>query len=216
MSTSMVSQAAEKAAERLLSQEGGGRLIATVQQGMREGRWDPNYQAALGQPHYGWTPGELYQFALLHTATHLDDLARVRIEVGTDPYRDACREENAAALADIAEPFVASLDMHQKTAEGDGKLWWTEEITLSVTEGGVDTEATIPACRNPVGVTLEVGSCNASTVRWHLAQHGAVARWPYGSEEIWLFYGLPDPRSWVLKHGVTGAMMRLIGDLDDS
>lgn len=203
----LVTRAAELAAENALTQPGGGEFIASISRGLREKRWDRNLTASLGQPSFrGWTAGEIYAFGTTLSMVYTPTFARVRIEVGSGPERDSNREGNAALLSDLPAPFVADLDMDQNGDECDGSLGWEEDITMSCWIDGRDQDVVFPA--NPNGVRLEVGSCNPSTVKLHLVRFGAVARWAYESPEIWLFVGLPTPAEWVHDNSPVHAFVR--------
>ncbi len=206
----ITTRAAEEAAWKLAEKPGGAKLLRTIREGFAEGRWSSEWKDSLGQP-WNWTPGELYMWAKAHAMTCTDQVARVWVEVGEEPTRDRRRAENAAALAGMAQPFVAHLDMNQNGGDCDGYVEWTEPITCSLTTDGVDGTVDIPAYS---GVPLEVGSSNPSTVYMHLMFSGAVARWAYGHERMLILIGAPHPRPWVLEKGATSILAAMC-DLSD-
>lgn len=113
------------------------------------------------------------------------------------PGPDADRIGNAEKLAKTHPRFEAVLDMDQNGADCDGTLSWTGPLRVSRPTGAFfypssckNAEQSILVYGTEVAgrsVPLEVGDSWPSRTLMHLKQYGAVARWPYGSELIWLF-----------------------------
>ncbi|MCL8016954.1 hypothetical protein [Streptomyces sp. AS02] len=144
-----------------------------------------------------WPVHQTAAFAYLHALVGGGQVAYVPISTGGTPGPDADRIGNAELLRKTCRPFHAELDMTQNGADFDGTLEWAEKIRL---ERGMGSYYYENACQNTkqsrltylatTGASwapLEVGDSWPSRTLMHLAQFGAVARWPYGSKFILLF-----------------------------
>lgn len=142
----------------------------------------------------------LYQhaaFAQIHSLIGAGDIAYTYISTGGTPGPDSDRVGNARKLEGTLEPFQAKLDMHQNGADSDGVIWWGEPLKISRSTGAhfypsacrkeAYSLVTFPTMRESGSAPLEVGDSWPSRTLLHLWEEGAVARWPYGSELIWLF-----------------------------
>lgn len=169
---------------------------------MNEGDvYGTGYADALGSSaRYSPKRWPLHQhaaFVYLHSLIGAGDVAYTCISAGGTPGPDADREGNAALLAETHPTFEAWLDMEQNGADSDGTLSWSEPLKVSRPTGVFyypsvcrDAEQSIlayPAMVKPGNAPLEVGDSWPSRTLMHLKQYGSVARWPYGSNLIWLF-----------------------------
>lgn len=210
----------EEVAERLLekfqrSPEAVRTLIELrnrhIAGGLDEGGiWGSGYADALGsssrfQPSR-WPLHQHAAFLELHALIGSGRVAFTYISTGGAPGADADRKGNAAKLADTCHPFAAALNMTQNGAACDGRLRWSEPLEISRPTGSffyedacvraTQTPVMRPTVRAPGSAPLEVGDSWPSRTLMHLWQYGAVARWPYGSDLIWLFlsYGYGQGR----------------------
>lgn len=165
------------------------------------GIWGSGYADALGSSsRFQPSRWPLYQHAAfleLHALIGSGRVAYTYIGTGGTPGADADRNANAAKLADTCNPFTAVLSMTQNGAACDGRLCWSERLEISrptgsyfyedVCERVTQTPLMRPTVREPGSAPLEVGDSWPSRTLMHLWQYGAVARWPYGSDLIWLF-----------------------------
>lgn len=159
------------------------------------------YADALGSSsRYAPRKWPLYQhaaFAQIHALIGAGDVAYTYISTGGRPGPDSDRTGNARKLEDTVAPFRAELDMQQNGADADGVLRWDVPLKISRSTGahffpsacrtGEYSLVTYPTVREPGSAPLEVGDSWPSRTLLHLWEDGAVARWPYGSELIWLF-----------------------------
>lgn len=176
------------AAKRAAEDPEVGQRLGRLQEHLRMTKGD-HLQNAIGQPwRAAWTLGQTWSYARVYHLLRTGSVVRVRVNVGTVPRQDRFRAENGAALSDLPEPFVASVCQEQNGGDCDGDFAWAGPIQLSQGwDGGI---ADMPAFDQ---VSLEIGSTSASRTLLHLVETGCVARWPYGSEDIWLFVGFPNP-----------------------
>jgi hypothetical protein len=175
-------------------------------EGLRTGHWSRDYLDAVGQVHRVgpsmWPRHQVAAFAMLNFWLMKGLVAQVEISVGRTPYPDAERDANAAALANLPEPFVAHLDRTQRRADADGWLEWHSPITVNRSVGvafyASGTELPGPILVRhvipPGGVPLEVGSSLPSRTYLHAIEDNGVARWPYDSTWMRLFIGSKFPR----------------------
>ncbi|MFD1309073.1 hypothetical protein [Streptomyces kaempferi] len=103
-------------------------------------------------------------------------------------------------MSDLPVPFVAELDVEQNAADEDGTLSWTEEIIVTRSTGVPYTAAcasretvTIPTVMPSYRVPLEVGTTKPSRTLLHLEEDGGVARWAYGSQDLYVLLNLHHP-----------------------
>lgn len=171
---------------------GGGAMLMELHDALEVGAFHEGFRRAFGDWTWrGQTYAQMYSFLRIDGLMRHRHAALIRVKVGAEPGADRCREQNAAALADLRHPFVAHLDMHQNNAEDDGTLEWTEPIRVKLypNGSGANEYVMVP----PASIPLEVGSSAPSKAFMHLAQYGAVARWPYGEEHLYVLTGVPEP-----------------------
>lgn len=152
--------------------------------------WGP--QSTLAK----WPMEQQAAFAQIHAEICDGLISWVDISVDEKPSKDEHRHENQAKLSDLPHPFVAEVDQQQNCADQDGELRWPEPIRLQKTIGipflspcrlNVKEGINLHHREQPGSAALEIGYTKASRTLAHLREHGAVARWPYGSDTIRLF-----------------------------
>ncbi len=170
-----------------------GHSVAFYAGGVGSARWPVGYQDALGQAYRDdWlTIPQVLQWVAVNDYVDAGRVGVVRLELGSPPGSDKQRQENAEVLRGLPEPFVADLDLVQHGGDEDGRLEWSEEIGC-FTGGGAGEAREVPV-PGGLSVPLEVGACLPSRVRLHLRMSGAVARWPYHSDDVYVLVGLPTP-----------------------
>ena len=191
--------------DRLLTNEATAATLVRARQHLASGTYySPEYVDAFGQLHRHtpgrWPVHQVAAFVRIHTGVCAGQFARVQVEVGATPGPDAARDDNAAALADLPEPFTAVLDMEQNAADQDGFITWDEDITVTRATGASfmaecsrKEPLTMPALVRPLQVPLEVGTTMPSRTLLHLEEDGGVARWAYGSKDLYIILNLRHP-----------------------
>jgi hypothetical protein len=175
--------------------------VVAVLDRLRRGYYDARWVNALFQKWEGRARPDIYDayaFAVLWSDLFHGRTLHVRIEVGESPHGDKCVAENQAALDQLPRPFTAQC--WSETGRGancDGMLRWPTSINLQATHSidqdqqlTRDTIVSYPAGSAP----LEIGYTAPERTFCHLQMNRAVARWPYGSEDIWLFVRALDPQ----------------------
>jgi len=181
---------------RLEAASGGLETLADYRHGLRDRRWPDAYVDAIGQVFRcrpaSWPAEQIAAFAVVHGWITTGRIAVVTIKGASGPGADACREDNAAELAELPKPFRADLNMTQNCADDDGTMTWDEPVMANV----AGSLALIPPATVPV--PLEVGTSDPSRTFLHVFQEGGVARWAYGQHEIWILVNLGDRSGTVL------------------
>ncbi|MFD1278028.1 hypothetical protein ACFQ51_56770 [Streptomyces kaempferi] len=191
--------------DRLLTRETTAAALVRTRNRLADGNhFTPGFVSAVGQMHRAtpgrWPVHQVAAFLDIHAAVGAGRYAMVQVGVGTEPRSDADRTANAQALSDLPVPFVAELDVEQNAADEDGTLSWTEEIIVTRSTGVPYTAAcasretvTIPTVMPSYRVPLEVGTTKPSRTLLHLEEDGGVARWAYGSQDLYVLLNLHHP-----------------------
>lgn len=199
-------QGAEHLLGTMLDHPGASRTLAETRRRLKLPPGHPqafaeDYVAAIGQTFRtgpaGWSMEQIAAFTAMHIKICAGEIAQVQISaMDGGPSSDAHRDENAAKLADLPPPFQAEVDRGQHGADSDGALKWDRPIQVDAATGAVFLDACRSAAKQPVAAVqtvadewapLEIGYTLPSRTLMHVLQEGAVARWPYGSDFIWLF-----------------------------
>lgn len=172
---------AEEFARLLRQTEDGSKALDSCQQ-LLEDPEQNDFTAAVGQPYDGWTDGQLSALGQIAALYQGEEFDVIRIRVGAAPSNgypdvDRCR---LAKLPDLFVPLVYD----RPTPSGDGIFSWK-----------AGASADLP-CGWAHSAPLSIGYADASRTFQHLTDRGAVARWPHGSEDLWLF-GFTSFTSWV-------------------
>mgnify|MGYP001594389518 CR=1 FL=1 len=172
--------------QMLLTEPLAGAVLADTRKRMHEGFWSQWYVDFFVQHHRsGYTLEDAFVFGQMHAAVCLGQLALVRIRVGTTPAADAQLQINQQRLAKLPHPFEAVVHCaHGGGADDDGGLFWSTDIRLERFFRNEDRVEVFGVPEN--GAPLEIGTTKSSRSFLHLALRGALARWAYGSEDIWL------------------------------
>jgi hypothetical protein len=148
------------------------KFCTEILEGLHSDRWTPSYRAMVMQyhrkPRYDF--GDAYVFGMIHGYLHLGELQLVESRVGAIPVADARIEENNRLLKGLSGPLQA--EFTGGLADCDGRV-------------------TVKGSKED-WVPLEVGDTDAATTFKHLLFHGGVARWPYGSDTMFIICGAED------------------------
>lgn len=144
------------------------------------------YVRAIGQPFSGWTDGQVAALAKVDAFITSGQVRTALIPVGARPGRDVDREGNRAKLRRGLPPEFSAEVEDALNHFGDGSLAWTD--TPMPWTRGEGAEPSAPLSTWCTGAPLEIGHTDASRSLLHLLESGSLARWPYGSEDVWLFW----------------------------
>jgi len=191
--------------DRILTTETtAAALVRTRKRLACRNHFTPEFVDAIGQLHRQtperWPVHQVAAFLEIHASIGAGRYAMVQVGVGTAPRSDAARAVNAAALADLPVPFTADLDADQNAADEDGTLAWSESIVATRSTGVAYTGGcaapeplTAPATVRPARIPLEVGTTMPSRTLQHLEEDGGVARWAYGSTDLYVLLNMRYP-----------------------
>ncbi|EGE40753.1 hypothetical protein GTY83_06880 [Streptomyces sp. SID4928] len=186
MARAIHAQVAENYARKLRGTEDGRELIASYRD-MIEDRAGIDYTHAIGQPYGGWTDGQVAAYSRVHYLIATGKVIKLIVPVGSSPGRDADRVGNQRRLTEgLPVEFVATV-YEGNSHDGDARLSWPQDAVMPWIDGyGKEMER--PLCPWADSAPLEIGYTDASRTFLHLTEGGIVARWPYGSDDIWLFF----------------------------
>jgi hypothetical protein len=191
--------------DRILTTESTAAALVRTRNRLATGtHFTSGFVDAVGQLHRTspdhWPVHQVAAFLDIHAAVGAGRYAMVQVEVGATPRPDVDRTSNALALADLPEPFTAELDLDQNAADEDGTVAWSEDIIVTRSTGVPYTadcvtpeSLTIPLTVRSFRVPLEVGTTMPSRTLLHLEEDGGVARWAYGSADLYVLLNLQHP-----------------------
>lgn len=184
MATTHIGRSAEHFARTLRATQEGRRVLAAAHDLIEDRECRP-YVDAIGQPHKGWTGGEVAAFARVNSFIAAGQVQKVRIPVDCVPSRDSERLRNEDTLKAGLPPEFSAEVYEGNSHDGDGLLAWCDVAMPWVDDAGLQPVAQLLPWRP--WAALEIGATNASRTFLHLLETGTVARWPYHSEDIWVF-----------------------------
>jgi hypothetical protein len=171
------------------------RVQARLVCGLYPSDWvDAVFQRSQGGP----STRDAFVFTMMWTWFYSGRVALGKIHLGAKPEADRHREENQRVLKEkLPAQFGAWVDPGH--GDRDGRLDWAQpiEFTRHLATDARCTCGTVPhgtcaATRSeqwtvaPRGLSLEIGTTAASRTYQHILCENGVARWPYGSQDIFL------------------------------
>lgn len=176
--------------------------------GLREDTFEPELVNAIFQ-EWGRNRIDLYDaylFSQIWTGLCYGEILWTTIEVGDTPLADRNHDDNNAILQSLqAKIWGKTNSLNQMTHAkakfsaffiggndiGDGYFEWHMPLSVGIVspfKGRREIE--IPPGRAP----LEIGYTSVSTTMYHLNLERCLARWPYESKLIHVFYCTDDWR----------------------
>ena len=139
----------------------------------------PWWVGCVCQTHTGRLhPYDGYVMLMLELDLALGQLAVARIRVGQGPAPDKEKDRNETILR-AAMPTGWSVGVGGY--DSDGSIDWGDQRPDFV------DLMTMSSPRLYRGAALEIGTTASHKTLLHLRRRGALARWPYGSEYLWIF-----------------------------
>ena len=163
----------------------GAAVLVEVTRKLRDGFYDQDYVDAIFQKGWKWGEYDIYDsygFLAIHAGLTSGDILVAEIEVGAEPVEDKHVEEMNLLLKGVEKAGPFSATFWGEKADSDGTLTWTKTIAM---ERLSDHQFFLV---KPHTAPLEVGSTKAWTTNTHLGGEHWVARWPYHSDSITLFF----------------------------
>lgn len=178
--------AGETLAKKMRGAPGGRELLAWAEDWLRDPA-NKTLRHIYGDPYRGWISGQVAALVNLIIAGRRGRFQIASIPVGVKPARDSAREANREALADLPCGITAVVhtDPDGRGSESDGYLSIPDALDI------VDDDGSRMAADAWDHVPLEIGYTDATRTYLHLAQEGAVARWPYGHDHLYVLTTTP-------------------------
>ncbi|MFD5435826.1 hypothetical protein ACFWJ4_27240 [Kitasatospora sp. NPDC127067] len=148
--------------------------------------------AVLGQPYRGWdhdADGVLWYLLRLYC---MGDLVMLKVPAGGTPARDHERRRNQETMQHgLPEGIFACVDLDQHAAEFDGHVhleapYHFERMQVDLEERTARISLPVVGPWDDRVAPLEIGYTDPSRTFSHLRAYGAVARWPYRSDHLYL------------------------------
>lgn len=167
---------------------------------LAEGRWSDGYADVIGEgcPGRRLPLHQVHAMVMVNSFIHDGDVMVARIHVGTTPGPDKAIKDNNRKLKHLPRPFRAFFSPGPRK-DGDGVLSWDEPVVFDpIACRGDETGPCEASAKQAVviargAVPLEVGSTRPSRTYMHLLERSfAVARWPYGSEFVFVLHRTPQ------------------------
>ncbi|WP_133061685.1 hypothetical protein [Streptosporangium minutum] len=159
--------------------------------------YDKGFISALGQPFGRWdSEADAVLWYLLRLFI-TGDLLLGHIPLDAGPGRDKERRRNQELLDELLSPhdILLCVDQEQQGAGYDGhvhlhKGWKVERIWFHIEKQDklrfqYDLEAVGPLAEDEI-LPLEIGYTDPTRTFTHLSEYGAVVRWPYDSDGLYL------------------------------
>lgn len=182
---------------------------------LNQGRFDRAWVDALVQTYSDrYDVYDAYGFALLWSALLTGNVYHAVLEIGYECGSDRDLSRNSAILSSLTH-LAGSDGRHVRCqaefwgglSDSDGFFKWFDPMKL---QSHVSHVASTP-CRNDAlllargELPLEVGLTSVGTSYAHIFSEGGLARWPYGSTRLYLFYAPAAPDTAIREEGASSA-----------
>jgi hypothetical protein len=177
---------------------------------LKRGHFAKEWVDALMQSHKDRSDlYDAYGFAILWSAILKGEIYHAVCEIGRQCGRDASIAYNNEILSSVTQ-IVGQSHTHVRCqaefsgglGDSDGHFAWLDTLHFCRHRNQPHTDATlcsyetvsVDACQVP----LEVGATSVGTSCGHIFSERGLARWPYGSTRLYLFYAAPALQSRLL------------------
>ena len=166
--------AAEDYAAQLEQTEAGRRRMAEYRDRFEQQDLRPTLDA-IGQPVCDqWTPGQVATLGRVQDLMLDGRLQAMLIPLGSEPSSPTDLDVDRSVLDRLGELFTTLV--HQQVDDcGNGIIAWDPRIAHQLPGGWTKS------------APLVIGNTDPSRTLLHLTDKGVVARWPHGSDDLWLF-----------------------------
>jgi hypothetical protein len=175
--------AAEDYAEQLEKTEDGRNRLAEYRERLTQPDMRPVFDAIGQTEDDHWTAGQVATAGRVHDLLVVGQLKAILIRVNHAPSRPTDLEADRVALAGLSDLFTTLV--HDRIDDaGNGLIAWGPSIAHQIPGGWAKSAA------------LVIGHTDPSRTLLHLTDKGVVVRWPYGSQDLWVF-GFDKFTTWV-------------------
>lgn len=191
MGISTHKQAVMETVNRLMEESHEWReCLFDYQQKLHAGFFSQSYVDAVLQKwnRSGYDIYDAYAFCHVHRQLCSGSIASVRVGIGAMPRSDKEIEYHNSVLHRQGNCLFFG-EFWGGLADSDGYLTWSKPLEFEITKCSFtdDTIERTSVVIEPRRVPLEVGTTEGSRTIVHLAMDGGLARWPYGSEELYVY-----------------------------
>jgi hypothetical protein len=162
--------------------------LRKVRQGWYDAAWQDVFFQVYSRP---LTLEDAFGFALCWSDLVAGKIAYCRLDIGHRPHRDSAVESNNRLLDKLKHlsDDTGEIDLfegHFQGGAGDNDGWVRAKraITMNCHDAASQKLNIVKAAAEQY--PLEVGYTEVGTTLGHLRREGMLARWPYGSESIYL------------------------------
>lgn len=168
------------------------------QQLLHAGAFSQSYVDAVLQKwnSSGYDIYDAYAFCQVHRQLCSGSIASARVGIGATPRGDKEVEYHNSVLHK-SENRLFFGEFWGGLADSDGYLSWVKPLEFEVAQCS-ETDDNIKRTSvviEPRRVPLEVGTTEGSRTMVHLGFDGGLARWPYGSEELYVYIVIDENES---------------------
>ena len=160
------------------------------QQKLHAGFFSQSYVDAVLQKwnRRGYDIHDAYAFCQVHRQLCSGSIASTRVYIGATPRADKEIAYNNSVVRGNENSLFFG-EFWGALADDDGYITWSKPLEFEVTKCSLtdDTIERSSVLIEPRRLPLEVGTTEGSRTMVHLAFEGGLARWPYGSEELYVY-----------------------------
>lgn len=132
---------------------------------------------------------DIFYISKIYAGIITGKIGMIQIEMYRQPLKDSMIDENNNILSTLPDPFKAKFSpLNGSGDSNDGFFKWDTSISfetqLHSNEGRINKDLLVSEDNIP----LEVGYTEAMTTYLHIVRHRGVARYPYDSTKILVFY----------------------------
>jgi hypothetical protein len=210
MSTTFI-QAFEERTKELLATKDGKRLLFDTAAKLRDGYYDARDTLFIySNFHDAFPIDDALPFLAVWNGIHRGDIAVCDLYIGSGPFGDLAADGNQETLAAALgrglvmrtgdQLALSKVTFTTKVVSGtsgeDGAIVWHEPLEFCVFQKGkFKRYVSIP----PQWAALEIGKQAAAKTFFQIGHdRPCLARWPYHSDTIRIFYPMPG---WLMQKG---------------
>jgi hypothetical protein len=179
--TTMLDRVNKQRVDKLMSDPGWMATMADYTGKLRSGYFEHADVVFQKWERFSIDLYDVYPFIMVHCDLMLANIVCATIEIGEAPHADKHIAENNAILHKLWDPFCG--EFWGGTQDEDGYIKVRRPIEFDM----INRETNERFAEKFSGrFCLEVGYISAAKTLFYLMTQGRIARWPYGSKEIYL------------------------------
>jgi hypothetical protein len=192
MSGTIIEQTIKEVVEdSIIKNPKNGPLLINLLRDLRKGKYPKDIVNAIFQKprQIDIDIYDAYCFINVWSGLLSGKIATAKIIMGIPPRKNHDIQGNNEILSRLIHPFKA--EFIPLKIGSDGYFEWAEELKLQKENILDKVNRIVHVPIEPTSIPLEVGYVSAyKTYEYMTTEGGAVARYPYGSDHIYIFYNL--------------------------